>query len=288
MNGARDLDLLAVRGTSSATRSDPVAVEEPLEIRAEGPDQKPISIAVTMRTPGHDAELAAGFLFTEGLVRSPDELRRPPIRELAVEGGAGNVVTVRLSAPFDATRLARNFYATSSCGICGKASIDHIHTMADPLQGAITVRREVLLRLPGALRAAQEVFERTGGLHATGVFDREGALLVVREDVGRHNAMDKAIGHLLLGRRLPLSDRVLMVSGRLSFELVQKAAMAGAPVLCAVSAPSSLAVQAAGRLGMTLVGFVRGDSFNVYTHPERIDLAGLVGEPGRGSPNPYG
>ncbi len=268
------MDLLAVRGDASATHRDPVAVEEPLEIRAEGPDQTPVSIAVTMRTPGHDAELAVGFLFTEGLVRSADDLRRPTVRELAIEGGAGNAVTVRLLAAFDAERLKRNFYATSSCGICGKASIDHLHTSAPPLGAGGVLRRSVLLGLPGALREAQEVFAKTGGLHATGVFDAEGRLLVVREDVGRHNAMDKAVGHLLLARQIPLATRILMVSGRLSFELVQKAAMAGAPILCAVSAPSSLAVQAAGRLGMTLVAFVRGASFNVYTHPERIDLTG--------------
>jgi FdhD protein len=269
---AREMDVLAVRGERVETRSDPVAVEEPLEIRAEGPDAPAVSIAVTMRTPGHDAELAVGFLFTEGLVRSPDDLRRPSVRELAVEGSAGNVVTVRLAAPFDAERLKRNFYATSSCGICGKASLDHLHTTVPPLGRGVRIGRALLGRLPIALRAAQAAFDRTGGLHATGVFDAEGQLLVVREDVGRHNAMDKAIGHLLLQRRLPLDDRILMVSGRLSFELVQKAAMAGATLLCAVSAPSTLAVQAANRLGMTLVGFVRGESFNVYTHPERIEV----------------
>jgi FdhD protein len=268
------MDLLAVRGARVETRSDPVAVEEPLEIRAEGPRSDPVPIAVTMRTPGHDAELAVGFLFTEGLVRSPDDLRRPPVRELAVEGSAANTVTVRLAAPFNAERLKRNFYATSSCGICGKASIDHLHAAARPVEHRVVVGRSLIARLPAALRAQQAVFDRTGGLHATGIFDLEGRLLVVREDVGRHNAMDKAIGHLLLGGQVPLGDRVLMVSGRLSFELVQKAAMAGAPVVCAVSAPSSLAVRAAARLGITLVGFVRGESFNVYTHPERIDLAG--------------
>jgi FdhD protein len=268
-----ELDLLAVRGAGAEVRRDPVAVEEPLEIRAEGPDHAAVSIAVTMRTPGHDAELAVGFLFTEGLIRAADQLRRPAVRELAVEGGPGNVVTVRLAAAFDAERLKRNFYATSSCGICGKASLDHLDAGAPPLGPGITVGRSLLVGLPAALRAAQDVFERTGGLHATGVFDGEGRLVVAREDVGRHNAMDKAIGHLVLARQVPLEDRVLMVSGRLSFELVQKAAMAGATLLCAVSAPSSLAVQAAARLGMTLVGFVRGESFNVYTHPQRVDLA---------------
>jgi FdhD protein len=270
--GDRDMELLAVRGERAETHRDPIAVEEPLEIRAEGPSAEPVSIAVTMRTPGHDAELAVGFLFTEGLVRSPDDLRRPPVRELAIEGGAANTVTVRMSAPFDAERLKRNFYATSSCGICGKASIEHLHATARPVERGVAVGRSLLIRLPAALRAGQAVFERTGGLHATGVFDVEGRLLVVREDVGRHNAMDKAIGHLFLQGQMPLSTRVLMVSGRLSFELVQKAAMAGAPVICAVSAPSSLAVQAAAKLGITLVGFVRGESFNVYTHPDRVDL----------------
>jgi FdhD protein len=232
-----------------------------------------------MRTPGHDAELALGFLFTEGLVRSPDDLRRPPIRELAVEGGANNTVTVRLAAAFDAERLKRNFYATSSCGVCGKASLDHLHAVAPQhdleLAGrgdSARLARSLLVRLPAALREAQSAFDRTGGLHAAGVFDRDGRPLVVREDVGRHNALDKAIGHLLLQRRLPLADCVIMLSGRVSFELVQKAAMAGAPVVCAVSAPSSLAVQAADRLGMTVVGFIRGETFNVYTHPDRIDV----------------
>jgi FdhD protein len=269
------MDLLAVRDGTVETRSDPVAVEEPLEIRAEGPAQSAVSVAVTMRTPGHDAELALGFLFSEGLVRSADDLRKPPIRELAVEGGANNTVTVRLAAAFDAARLQRHFYMTSSCGICGKASLEHLQAIvpqrALEREGGPPLSRSLIVRLPAALRAAQSAFERTGGLHATGVFDRDGRLLVVREDVGRHNAMDKAIGHLLLQRQVPLADRVLMLSGRVSFELVQKAAMAGVPVLCAVSAPSSLAVQAADRLGMTVVGFVRGETFNVYTHPERID-----------------
>jgi FdhD protein len=267
-----EVELLAVRDLSATRRTDPVAVEEPLEIRAEGPAQAAVQIAVTMRTPGHDAELAVGFLFTEGLVRTRDDLQKPPVRELAVEGSPGNVVTVRLSRAFDAERLKRNFYATSSCGICGKASLDHLDTAAPPLGAGVTLARSALVRLPGALREAQAVFEQTGGLHATGAFDRAGKLLVVREDVGRHNAMDKVIGRMLLDRQVPLADRVLMLSGRVSFELVQKAAMAGVTVLCAVSAPSSLAVQAAARLGMTVVGFLRGDSFNVYTHPDRIDL----------------
>jgi FdhD protein len=267
------MDLVAVRGAETSTRADPIAVEEPLEIRAEGPDQRAISIAVTMRTPGHDAELAIGFLFTEGLIRTGEDLRKPSVRELSVDGAPNNVVTVRVAMPFDAERLKRNFYATSSCGICGKASLDHLHATAPALAPGRPVPRSLLVELPNELRNAQTLFAKTGGLHATGVFDDEGRLLVAREDVGRHNAMDKAVGHLLLRGALPLTNRVVMVSGRLSFELVQKAAMAGAAILCAVSAPSTLAVQAAGRLGMTLVGFVRGDSFNVYTHAGRVDLA---------------
>jgi len=246
---------------------DAVAVEEPLEIRVAG---EPVS--VTMRTPGHDAELSVGFLFTEGLIRSHEDLQKPPVRELAVEGAANNLATVRLVSAFDSERLKRNFYATSSCGICGKASLEHLHAIAPSLGPGPRVARSTLIGLPGALREAQVVFERTGGLHATGIFDRDGKLLVLREDVGRHNAMDKAIGRMLLDRQVPLTDRIVMVSGRVSFELVQKAAMAGASILCAVSAPSSLAVQTAERLGMTLVGFLRGETFNVYTHPARIDL----------------
>lgn len=244
-----------------------------MEIRAEGPDQPPVQISVTMRTPGHDLELAVGFLYTEGLIRGRDDLAERPLRELAVVGGPDNVVTVRLAAPFDAERLKRNFYASSSCGMCGKASIDHIEVASPDIAPGPVVARTVLLRLPPALRQAQETFEQTGGLHATGAFTSQGELLLLREDVGRHNAMDKVVGRMLLDRALPLADRIVMVSGRLSFEIVQKAARAAVPILCAVSAPSSLAVQAAERLGMTLVGFLRDDGFNLYTHPERIDLS---------------
>jgi FdhD protein len=275
MIGERETELLAIRGAESAERSDVVAVEEPLEIRAEGPEQAPVAIAVTMRTPGHDAELAAGFLFTEGLVAARGDLGKPVVRELLVEGGANNVVTVRVTATFDAERLKRNFYATSSCGICGKASLDHLHATApaavDRASG-VRVARALLTSLPAKLREEQKLFAMTGGLHATGIFDAEGRLLVTREDVGRHNAMDKAIGHMLLADRVPLTENIVVVSGRLSFELVQKAAMAGAPLLCAVSAPSTLAIDAARRLGITLVGFMRGDSFNVYAHPERVEV----------------
>ncbi len=261
---------LAVRSDRTVEEDDGLATEEPLEIRVEGPGQPAQAVSVTMRTPGHDLELAVGFLCTEGLVHGPGELAERP-RELPVAGRPDNSVTVALRAPFDAERLARNFYATSSCGLCGKASIDHIEVEAPPIAPGPVVTRSVLLGLPPALRRGQQAFDATGGLHATGLFSAAGELLLVREDVGRHNAMDKVIGRMLLDGALPLSERVAMVSGRLSFEIVQKAAMAGVPILCAVSAPSSLAVQAAERLGMTLVGFLRHDGFNVYAHPERID-----------------
>ncbi|MCS6911609.1 MAG: formate dehydrogenase accessory sulfurtransferase FdhD [Myxococcales bacterium] len=280
--GVAPTELLRVRGGEVAPCTDLLATEEPLEIRLEGPDRVVGQVAVTMRTPGHDLELAVGFLYTEGLLRGRQELGQPPVRTL-VPHTAGHVLTVRLQVPFDAARLRRNFYATSSCGICGKASIDQVEQSAPPVAPGPMVPQRTILGLPGALRAAQRVFAHTGGLHATGLFDAGGRLLVLREDVGRHNAVDKVVGCALLGDMLPLSRHVMMVSGRLSFEIVQKAAMAAVPILCAVSAPSSLAVQAAQRLGLTLVGFVRGDSFNVYTHPERLvlDAAGSEqGEPG--------
>lgn len=254
-------------------RDDLLAVEEPLEIRVQAPGEQPVQIAVTMRTPGHDAELAIGFLVTEGLLLRREQLGSPSVRELAVEGGVSNIVTVRLSEAFDATRLKRNFYATSSCGVCGKAALEHIHTTAPDIAAGPTVGRSLLLSLPKALRAAQVTFEQTGGLHATAAFDSEGKLLLAREDVGRHNAMDKVIGRLFLDGALPFSNGVLLVSGRASFELVQKAAMAAAPILCAVSAPSSLAVLTADRVGMTLAGFLRDDGFNLYSRADRIDTA---------------
>lgn len=265
--------VLAVRGGQASARADSVATEEPLEIRVEGPDGRVERVAVAMRTPGHDLELAVGFLATEGLIRGRDDLAGAANAELSALSLRANVVTVPLARPFDASRLQRNFYATSSCGICGKAALEHVAVEAPAIEPGLTVPASVLPRMAAVLRGAQAAFERTGGLHAAGVFDAGGALLLVREDVGRHNALDKVIGRLLLDRALPAKERVIMVSGRVSFELVQKAAMAGAPVLCAVSAPSSLALEAATRLGITVVGFLRGDGFNVYTHRERLVLA---------------
>ncbi len=256
------------------TRRDRLVTEEPLEIRAAGPGQEPISVAVTMRTPGDDWELAAGFLYTEGLVSSREEIAEIRYCGLEVpEEQRFNVVTVHLRRPFDPGSLQRNFFATSSCGVCGKASIDQLEVRSAPLPEGPVVPGTVIAELPDALRAGQRVFDETGGLHAVGLFATDGTLVLSREDVGRHNAMDKLAGHLLLEDALPGHDRIALLSGRASFELVQKAAVAGIPILCAVSAPSTLAVETATRLGMTLVGFLRGGRFNVYTSPERLALS---------------
>ena len=262
----------AVRAEERSERADRLAAEEPMEIRAGGPGQEPASVAVTMRTPGNDFELAAGFLWTEGLVRSRDEVVSVAYCELPSAEQRYNVVTVRLSRQFDPRSLQRNFYATSSCGVCGKASLDQVKVACAGVGPGPVVARSAITALPAALREAQRIFDQTGGLHAAGLFDPGGDVAAVREDVGRHNAVDKLVGWAFMQGELPLSDRVLMVSGRVSFEIVQKAAMAGIPILCAVSAPSSLAVEAAGDLGMTVVGFVRDGGFNVYTHLERVDL----------------
>jgi FdhD protein len=230
-----------------------------------------VSVAVTMRTPGHDAELAVGFLFTEGLIEPDVEVvSATPCGPRHVEGWA-NVIRVVLSGPFDGSALKRNFFATSSCGICGKATLDQVALRCPVVADGPTVGRSILLNLPDRLRQSQKAFDRTGGLHAAGLFDADGLPIAIREDVGRHNAVDKLVGRALLDGGLPLSDRILMVSGRTSFEILQKAAAAGLPIVCAVSAPSSLAISAADQLGITLVGFLRGPTFNIYTHPGRID-----------------
>ncbi len=265
---------LAWRDGQAIERPERLATEEPMEIRAGGPGQEPASVAVTMRTPGHDFELAVGFLVGEGLVGSGDEVASVRYCDLPPdEPQLYNVVSVFLTRPFEpAAGAGRRFYATSSCGICGKASLDQVEVHCAEIPPGPPLPASVVVSLPDALRKAQRIFEQTGGLHAAGLFDRAGRVVAVREDVGRHNAVDKLVGRALLAGELPLSDGVLMVSGRVSFELVQKAAVAGVPVICAVSAPSSLAVEAAARLGLAVVGFVRGRGFNVYSHPERLDL----------------
>jgi FdhD protein len=249
------------QGGSQHAEQDLIAVEEPLEILVNGRN-----LAITMRTPGNDEELTAGFLFTEGLLHSPSA-----IQEIVA---AENRVDLRLREDSDAdlSRLQRNFYLTSSCGVCGKASLDALENIGceiRPQQG-LRISSEVLLSLPAKLRAAQAAFERTGGIHAAGLFDVEGNLLLSREDVGRHNAVDKLVGRMFLDGKLPLENCVLMLSGRTSFELMQKSLMAGVPALAAVGAPSSLAVQVALRFGMTLIGFLRDGRFNVYSGDARV------------------
>jgi FdhD protein len=266
--------VLTVQDGAGRERSDRLAGEEPLEIRAAGPGQEAVRVAVTMRTPGNDFELAAGFLHSEGLLRSPLELAEIKYcTDVELGEQAYNVVTVHLRRPFEAELVQRNFGVTSACGVCGKASIDSIEVASEPLPDGPVVAAQVVGSLPERLRTAQRTFERTGGLHATGLFTAEGELTLVREDVGRHNALDKVIGNQMLAGATPLGSSVALVSGRASFELVQKAAVAGIPVLCAVGAPSSLAVDAARRLGMTLVGFLREERFNIYAGAARIALA---------------
>ena len=244
-----------VRLPSGAVEADRVAVEEPLEIRVNGEP-----VAVTMRTPGHDEELALGFCLSEGI--EPVSARPPA--DLAAN-------TVEVDAPgFDPASLKRSFFTSSSCGVCGKGALEAIAVEAPPVESAWTAPRELVAALPERLRADQGAFAATGGLHATGLFDRKGALLCLREDVGRHNAMDKVIGWAFSGGLLPLSEFILCVSGRLSFELVQKAAVAGCPLLVAVGAPSSLAVELAADRGITLCGFVRNGRVNVYTDAWRL------------------
>ncbi len=258
-------------------RTDILATEEPLEIRLYPPDQRtPIQIAVTMRTPGHDFELAAGFLFTEGIVTGADAIRSISYcTDPALDGEQQyNIVNVflRPQAALDLTRATRSFHATSSCGVCGKASIDAIrgHGIASVADDDLVVEGHGLAGLVEQLRAAQPVFDKTGGLHAAGLFDAGGRLVAAREDVGRHNAVDKVVGRAFLAGAVPLRRHILLVSGRASFEITQKAAAAGIPVLAAVSAPSSLACATAEAFGMTLLGFVRGGQFTVYTGAQRI------------------
>jgi len=238
-----------------ATKDDAVAVEEPLELRIGG---RPV--AVTMRTPGHDEELALGFCLSEGL----RPLAAAPPADLAA-----NAIEVEVER-FDPARLERHFYTSSSCGVCGKGALEAVRVEAPPVESDLRADVALVASLPDRLRDAQAAFAATGGLHATGLFDAQGRLLCAREDVGRHNAMDKVVGRAFLDGRLPLSDAILCVSGRLSFELVQKAAVAGCPVLVAVGAPSSLAVELAEAQGITLCGFVRGGRVNVYARPERL------------------
>lgn len=257
----------------TGSKPDLVVTEEPMEIRAGAPGLEPSSISVTMRTPGHDFELAVGFLFTEGIISYPSDVRSVKYCEL-VEGEEQlyNIVTVSLAKTFGAALARRAMVTSASCGICGIESIDQLLTCASPLavDTGPVVTSEVLVGLPDALRKAQPTFDRTGGLHAVGLFDARGDMKVVREDIGRHNAVDKVVGHCVLDNSVPLTTHGLLVSGRVSFEIIQKAAIAGIAFIAAVGAPSSLAVETADRFGITLAGFVRDGRANVYTHEYRV------------------
>jgi len=249
---------------SDVSAQDLVAVEEPLQIRIDDRD-----FAITMRTPGQDRELTAGFLFTEGVIQSAGQIAN-------IAADDKGTVTVQLAEGVKVNIADRNFYVTSSCGVCGKASIDGLRNAGCPTLPRGTPRMDyaVIPELPGKLRAAQPVFSHTGGLHAAGLFDTSGNLIAVREDVGRHNAVDKLVGAALLDGQIPLRNFVLMLSGRISFELVQKALMAGIPIVAAVGAPSSLAIETALHFGLTLIGFVRGQTYNVYSGHDRLYAKG--------------
>lgn len=263
MSASSSRPVLRVSGEGRAARSDLLPTEEPVEFRLQG-----VPIVVLMRTPGHDEELARGFALTEGIILHPEELAE--VRALPGLDGAGRYDLVLAEGiEVDEEQFRRNLYATSSCGVCGKASIDAVRVAAPPLPAGPVIPSGLLLDLVESMRSAQAGFEATGGLHAAAAFTGEGEFLGVREDVGRHNAMDKLVGRLS-SSRWPIGEMVVTVSGRVSFELVQKAAVAGISILAGVSAASSLAVDLADELGLTVAGFVRPGGFNLYTHPHRI------------------
>ncbi|HEX3798343.1 MAG TPA: formate dehydrogenase accessory sulfurtransferase FdhD [Verrucomicrobiae bacterium] len=252
----------------AAKRKDFLAREEPLEIRVRGK-----SVAVTMRTPGHDAELAAGFLLSEGVIRERGDVVEIAPCATASAGDAENILNVFLAPAIelDLARLARHVFASSSCGICGKASIDAVHQHFAPVESNLKVSRKTIANLPEQMHRKQKLFAKTGGAHAAAIFDMRGKMIVIREDVGRHNAVDKVLGHCFLRGSLPLEKHLLLVSGRASFEIMQKALAARVAIICAVSAPSSLAVEFAEESQQTLIGFLRDGEMNIYTNPNRIE-----------------
>lgn len=277
LHRVREISMRRLNSAIESDETDLIAAEEPLEIRVEGK-----SIAVVMRTPGEDRELAAGFLLTEGMIRTLDDVKdirhRPHCwstdrsSTAALVRSEGNVIDVWLKNPasLDLQKLSRHVFTSSSCGICSKASIEAVRQQFPPLQSFCEVDPQVILELPEVLAAAQETFKRTGGLHACALFDLNGQLLALREDVGRHNALDKVLGWALLENRLPLSEHILLLSGRTSFEMMQKSLAGGVPIVAAISAPSSLAVEFARDSGQTLVGFLRGERMNIYAGAERV------------------
>lgn len=265
--------VISVRSGERHELPDTLVTEEPMEIRVAAPGGESERVTVTMRTPGHDFELAAGFLVNEGVIE-PGGIAGIRYCALADQEQLYNTVTVDARRPVDTRAARRTQPVSSACGVCGVTSLDDVAARCSPVEAGGTVAHALLLDLPARLRAGQRLFERTGGLHAAGLFTTAGELLVVREDIGRHNAVDKVVGWAALAGRIPRSDHVLMVSGRAGFEIAQKAAAAGIGVVAAVSAPSSLAVATAERLGITLVGFLRADRYNIYSHPERVDVGG--------------
>jgi FdhD protein len=279
MESTHRIDIRRLRAGALETSPDVVAVEEPLEIRvgfADGDARREVALAITMRTPGADVDLALGFLFTEGIITRPEDVASIAHCEPPAAGEEReNVISAELAdgVVLDEEGLQRHFYVTSSCGVCGKASLDAVRTQTrfDPSAAAFSVSASVLTALPDELHKHQRVFEATGGLHAAALFNRAGMLENVREDVGRHNALDKLVGAALRRGTLPWASSGLLLSGRGGFELLQKAAMGGCPLVAAVGAPSSLAVDLAEEFGITLVGFLKRGGFNVYAHPERIE-----------------
>jgi FdhD protein len=268
-----EVQITKINGAIQSTASDHLAIEEPLEIRLEHgahAHRRVETISVTMRTPGADPDLAIGFLYTEGIIQSADQI------DMIVQVDAHIVrVVLHPGQVFEAKKLERNFYTTSSCGVCGKTSIEAIktvHTLCTVPRDEAIFDAATICRMPDLLRQHQDAFDRTGGIHASAFFDRSGALVALSEDVGRHNALDKLIGASLMQGKLPCTAYALLLSGRASFELIQKAAAAGVPVVAAVGAPSSLAVEAALDFGITLIGFLRGDRMNIYTYQDRINL----------------
>jgi FdhD protein len=270
MEMTKKMNIMQVTNGSHAQCHDLISVEEPIEIRVttgKADQRKTTAISVTMRTPGHDDELALGFLFTEGVIKGSDQI-------LQIHHADSNIIEMEFGEDvvIDTQQVSRNFYTTSSCGVCGKSSIEAITIKSGIVSGDLCVATSVLQNLVPSLIKEQKTFQTTGGLHASALFDQRGKLLLAREDVGRHNALDKLIGSMLLTQNFPLSNNILLVSGRASFELVQKAAVAGIPIVTAIGAPSSLAVELAQEKGISLIGFLKQDRFNIYAHPNRIKL----------------